>query len=234
VFVLGAFQGLLGWYMVKSGLVDDPRVSQYRLTAHLALAVLLYGYLFWSALHLLTIPVQQVTTAVAASLRRLTLFAAALVFVTMLSGGFVAGLKAGFSYNTFPTMGGQWIPAGIWSLEPGYRNLFENAATVQFSHRLLAMTTLLTTLVLWHRAIRKAIPRDLRIIYHTLAAAVVMQVFLGISTLLLGVPVALAASHQAGALVVLTIALATYQYLQLASADSGVTRLAVEMRHRTM
>jgi cytochrome c oxidase assembly protein subunit 15 len=208
MFLLGGLQGLLGWYMVKSGLVDDPHVSQYRLTAHLGLAVLIYAYMLYVALGLWL--GRRHTAAVPAGLRHFTTLLTGVVFITILSGGFVAGLKAGHAYNTFPLMNGQWIPAGIFSLSPLWRNLFENSATVQFDHRLLATLVFISVIVLWLAGRRAPLPATVTTGLHLVLATVILQVGLGISTLLLHVPVALAALHQAGALLVLTILLYTH------------------------
>ena len=134
---------------------------------------------------------------------------AGLVFITILSGGFVAGLKAGFAYNTFPLMDGHWIPEVIFMQEPLWRNFFENIATVQFQHRLLAMLVFLSVILLWLAARRAMLPAAVSTGLLLMLAAVVLQVSLGISTLLLHVPVPLAAIHQAGALLLLTIVLYT-------------------------
>jgi cytochrome c oxidase assembly protein subunit 15 len=205
LFVLGGLQGLLGWYMVKSGLVDDPHVSQYRLTAHLGLAVLIYAWMLHIALTLWygsrNIP------QVSAGLKRAVIAIMALVFVTILSGGFVAGLKAGHAYNTFPLMDGHWIPEVMFMLDPWWLNFFENIATVQFDHRLLAMTVILSVALLWLASLRHRLHGQLRAGLHVLMATVTLQVILGISTLLMHVPVPLAATHQAGALLVLTAVL---------------------------
>jgi cytochrome c oxidase assembly protein subunit 15 len=207
VFVLGGLQGLLGWYMVKSGLVDNPHVSQYRLTAHLMFAVILYGYIFWVALSLLVPQSSSAGQDGLRGLRRFTYFVAALVMVTMASGGFVAGLKAGLAYNTFPLMDGRWVPDGVLALQPWFLNLFENMATVQFDHRLLASFVLLSIMLLWMASRRLTLPKRLRYGLLALLLAGLLQVGLGISTLLLFVPVALAAAHQAGALLVFTVVL---------------------------
>ena len=124
-----------------------------------------------------------------------------------MSGGFVAGLKAGYVYNTFPLMGGRWIPEAMFLQDPLWRNFFENMATVQFDHRVLAMLTFAGAIVFWLVARRSIGTRQSRAGTHLLLAAGVLQVTLGISTLLLHVPVALAATHQAGALVLLTAVL---------------------------
>ena len=207
MFVLGGLQGLLGWYMVKSGLVDNPHVSQYRLTAHLGLAILIYAYMFYIALGLWFGGRPSGNTP--AGLRRASTLVAGLVFITILSGGFVAGLKAGFAYNTFPLMDGHWIPEVIFMQEPLWRNFFENIATVQFQHRLLAMLVSLSVILLWLAARRVTLPAAVTTGLLLMLAAVVLQLSLGISTLLLHVPVALAATHQAGALLLLTIVLYT-------------------------
>jgi cytochrome c oxidase assembly protein subunit 15 len=201
MFVLGGLQGVLGWYMVMSGLVDNPHVSQYRLTAHLALAVIIYAFMFQVALGLLFPQTEHSTPQY---LRTLAFVLTGLVFITILSGGFVAGLKAGFAYNTFPLMDGHWVPEVILMQEPAWRNFFENIATVQFNHRVLAMLSFSGIVALWLLSLRHSLPVPVRIGLHCLLAAAALQVTLGISTLLLHVPVPLAATHQGGALVLLT------------------------------
>jgi cytochrome c oxidase assembly protein subunit 15 len=204
-FVLGGLQGVLGWYMVKSGLVDNPHVSQYRLTAHLGLALVIYAYLLWLLFDLLFDP--GATRDNPPGLKTAARFLLGLVAVTIASGGFVAGLKAGYAYNTFPKMGDQWLPPAGWMLQPGWRNLFENIATVQFNHRVLAITTFSSILLFWLSALRRPLTPSARTVSHLLMLMVTIQAGLGISTLLLRVPVALAATHQAGALLVLTLTL---------------------------
>jgi cytochrome c oxidase assembly protein subunit 15 len=213
MFVLGGMQGVLGWYMVKSGLVDNPHVSQYRLTAHLSLALVIYAYMFWVALGLLP-GRRQTGSAASPGIRLSAALLGLLAFVTIMSGGFVAGLKAGFVYNTFPLMDGRWIPEAMFLQEPLWRNFFENMATVQFDHRLLATLTFLGVMAFWFIARRTISSPQTRLGMHLLLAAVVLQVALGISTLLLYVPVALAAAHQAGALLLLTALLFLNQRLQ--------------------
>ena len=199
IFVLGGLQGALGWYMVKSGLVDRVSVSQYRLTAHLGLALLIYAATLWTALDLLR------PTGSATRFSRAALAFSALVFVTILAGGFVAGLDAGMSYNTFPLMDGRFVPAGYLDETPWWANLFENVAAVQFNHRVLAMTTLVGALALAFAG-RASRAQGLALVTGGMA---LLQVALGISTLLLVVPIPLAAAHQAGAVALLTFALAT-------------------------
>jgi len=207
MFALGGLQGLLGWYMVKSGLVDNPHVSQYRLTAHLGFAFLIYGFILWVALDQLRPREAAAGAGGTSRLRRLSYGVAGLIVVTILSGGFVAGLRAGLIFNTFPLMNGKLIPDGILAMAPWWRNLFENVTTVQFDHRLLATLTFLAVVILWLSARGRALSPGLRAGFHVLLLLVVVQVTLGISTLLLHVPVPLAAAHQAGALALLTAVL---------------------------
>ena len=200
---LGLLQGWMGWYMVASGLVDIPRVSPYRLAAHLSLALIIYAVMFWMALGLLRPRTGPARGGGATGLRALLILTA----ITIFSGAFVAGLKAGMVYNTFPLMAGQWVPDGLLFLEPAWRNFFENPATVQFTHRVLALSTLALVAVLWVRALRQPLSRTQRWSFHLLGAAVILQVLLGIKTLLLYVPVGLGAAHQGGAVVLLSAVL---------------------------
>ncbi len=205
IFVLGALQGALGWFMVMSGLVDDPRVSQFRLTAHLGLAFLIFGAMLWTALSLLHGPR---AAAPAHPARKFAFCIAALVFVMVLTGGFVAGIRAGFAYNTFPLMHGRIVPPEILMLEPWWKNFFWNMATVQFDHRLLAWVLAFAVPLLWwtiHRA--DDAPRGTRAFAAALVIALGVQIALGIGTLLFVVPIPLAALHQAGAVVVFGLAL---------------------------
>ncbi len=206
MFVLGGLQGLLGWYMVKSGLVDNPHVSQYRLAAHLGLAILIYAFILWTALGILHRE-ESSHPRRRSRLASLTAMLAIAVFVTMMSGAFVAGLKAGFTYNTFPLMAGKLVPDGMWSVAPAYLNFFENVITVQFNHRVLAIATFLAIIAVWLVARRMNLSRPQRLWLHATGLAAVVQVALGILTLVLRVPIPLAALHQAGAMVLLTVLL---------------------------
>jgi cytochrome c oxidase assembly protein subunit 15 len=207
LFVLGGLQGLLGWYMVKSGLVNNPHVSQYRLTAHLMLALLIYGYMLWIAYGLITRHYEHMNVDRLKGLRKLTYLVLGLVVITLASGGFVAGLKAGLAYNTFPLMDGRWIPEGLFTLQPWFLNLFENMATVQFNHRALASALFLMIVVLWAVSLHYQLPRGVRMGMHLLLLVGIAQVSLGITTLVYQVPIPLAAAHQGGALVVFTVIL---------------------------
>jgi len=200
VFVLGAMQGAMGWYMVKSGLVDNPRVSHFRLTAHLGLALLIFVAEVWLALGLLMKDAPRVAKAAG-----LAAAVAALVFLQSLTGGFVAGLRAGLAYNTFPLMNGRWIPEEWLMLEPWTQNFLYNMATVQLVHRTLAWLLLALIAVLWWRLRGTPAQRAATALLH----AMVAQFVLGIATLVLRVPIPLAALHQAGAVLVLGCALWT-------------------------
>ncbi len=204
MFILGGMQGLLGWYMVKSGLIDVPHVSQYRLTAHLIAAFLIYAYMFWVAISLLFPAPQNASKHV---WYPRTLGLVVLASVTIVSGGFVAGLKAGKIYNTFPMMGDYWLPPGMMALEPFWRNFFDNMTTVQFDHRWLAVTTFVMIVIYWFTARKVDLPRRARPAVSALLHTAVLQVALGISTLLLAVPVILGAAHQAVALLLFTVGL---------------------------
>ena len=202
LFIVGGLQGALGWFMVQSGLVDRPAVSQYRLAAHLTLALLLYGYILWFAWGL-TMPRHR-EIAPRNHLRwSVALFA--LASLTVVAGAFVAGLDAGKIYNTFPTMGGYVFPPDYWQAELGLLNLFENRVTVQFNHRFLAFVTAGAVLVYWLVALNDPDPRPGQRFAATMAVLVVAaQFLLGVYTIVNGVPVWLGTMHQAGAVILLT------------------------------
>jgi cytochrome c oxidase assembly protein subunit 15 len=217
IFALGAAQGALGWYMVESGLADRIEVSQYRLTAHLALALVIYAATLWTALGLLHAP-----SGGASRWRRGAEIVLGLVSLTIVAGGFVAGLNAGLTYNTFPLMDGSFVPAGYAQLSPFIRNCFENIAAVQFDHRILAMTTVGSVMALFLAGSRAALPRPAKRALHALFAIVLLQFGLGISTLLLVVPIPLAATHQVGAVLLLTATIVLRHRLRAAPGlDAG-------------
>ena len=215
IFILGGLQGGIGWYMVQSGLVDQPDVSHYRLAMHLGLAVLIYAALFRAALGVLVPERIVVVGHRGRNLATGTYVAAFFVFATMLSGALVAGLDAGLIYNTFPLMDGRWIPEGLMDEQPWFINFGENVTMVQFLHRCLALVTTVLVVVACFRAIRsRAIDidpdqvgsADHRLAY-ALLVALTAQIGLGIATLIYLVPMPLAITHQAGAMVLLTICL---------------------------
>jgi len=212
MFALGGLQGLLGWYMVSSGF-DNPHVSQYRLTAHLMAAFLIYTYIFWVALGLLY-PRSESSLFEVGVLRRLMVGLVALMAVTIAAGGFVAGLKAGFAYNTFPLMDGHFIPEGYGMLEPFYLNFFENIAAVQFDHRLLAEAVLIFVVALWFYARRFELVGRAKLGFNLMLGMVAIQFALGVATLLMVVPVWLGVAHQGGSMVLFSTALFTLHALR--------------------
>ena len=211
IFLIGGLQGAMGWYMVQSGLVDDPRVSHLRLTAHLGIAFVIFAAMFWVALDLLlprrpSGPPDPPDPRIA-GLRRFADLLAALVFLMVLTGGLVAGIRAGYAYNTFPLMNGQMVPSEIFMLEPLYLNFFNNMATVQFDHRLLAWLLAVLVPWFWWRLLAADPGPQERFAAHLLFGTLTVQIALGIATLLLAVPIPLAAAHQAGAVLVFAAAL---------------------------
>ena len=211
IFVLGGLQGAMGWFLVQSGLVDDPRVSQVRLTAHLGLALVIFAAMAWVGMSLAwpqRAEWAERATPAQASARRMAMAFVLLVFAMMLTGGFVAGIRAGFAYNTFPLMNGHLVPPEIMMLAPWWKNFFWNMATVQFDHRLLAWVIAFAVPALWLKLrATDGLPGRARAGSHLLLALVAMQIALGIATLLLVVPLHLAAAHQAGAVLVFAAAL---------------------------
>lgn len=203
MFALGGLQAVIGKIMVASGQVDAPQVSHYRLTMHLSAAFLVFALMFWRAQSLL----HGLPGGAAHPWYRRTLTLTVLIAVTIVSGGFVAGLDAGLIYNTFPKMGAYWIPPGLMALEPGWRNFSDNLTTVQFDHRVLAITTFLLVVVYWLRARNASFPPRARTGAHALLVVAAVQVLLGILTVVMAVPTGLAVSHQANALLLLTAAL---------------------------
>lgn len=216
LFVLGGMQGGIGWFMVASGFeADRTTVSPYRLVIHLGMAFLLFAAILWTALDLLRgRPVVGAAGAATGKVRRQVLAAFWLAVLTMLAGGFVAGIRAGFTYNTFPLMDGRLVPAGYLDLDPIWRNLTANIAAVQFNHRLLATLTVLAmvgaTLAAWRRLPEGFARRAVLV----MAGAVAAQFALGIVTLLSVVPPALGTAHQALAVGVLAAGLCAWHALR--------------------
>ncbi|MGE0554136.1 MAG: COX15/CtaA family protein [Gemmatimonadales bacterium] len=211
--VLVGLQGALGWYMVASGLSDRTDVSQYRLTAHLTLALVIFMVAVWTAADLTA--GSRWRLDLGRSLRRHALAATAAVLLTAMAGGFVAGTNAGKVYNEFPLMAGRVVPAGYLSLSPWYRNLFDNVAAVQFNHRLLAVVLVLVVGAL---AVRLGRARGGWALAVVLGLVTVAQFMSGLWTLLASVPVPVAALHQGGAVVLLAATLLTVHRLSGAGA----------------
>lgn len=197
---LGGCQGFMGWYMVKSGLADRPDVSQYRLTAHLGLAVAIYAYIVWLTIGLFS-PSRHRTNEPAV----MTFAVIALVYVMILSGGFVAGTNAGLSFPTWPLMGDSFIPAALYS--QGLISAFEQVTTIHFNHRMLAYVTGAILIALATRGLLTSSDPRVRLASILMLVAVSLQIILGISTVLSHVHIPIAAGHQSGAVVLLTTVL---------------------------
>lgn len=197
-FVLGGLQGAMGWYMVKSGLVDKPDVSHYRLAAHLLLAFLIIGYISKLILEL-NEGVHKGT--------RNKMYYASIGLILLLTlqityGAFVAGLNAGIGYNTFPLMNGHFVPETFWDLSPYWHNFIENKASIQFVHRVIAWFVLLYITTYTFIFYKKS-TKIQKLSFKCLVGGVLVQFTLGVLTLLYFVPISLASLHQLGALVLL-------------------------------
>ncbi len=204
---LGALQGLIGWLMVKSGLVDRPNISQYWLALHLSLAFLIYGTLVWTIQELHREPGYGAAETGLSRRRRLAGCLLGLISVTVVSGAFVAGLDAGRYYNTFPLMNSSLIPANYGSVMPWWQNAFENVAAVQFHHRILAILSVFAALATWLATRATHLTGRTRHHARALAVMAVLQAGLGIATLLAYIPVWLGALHQTGAMILFTLAI---------------------------
>jgi cytochrome c oxidase assembly protein subunit 15 len=202
MLLLGGSQGLLGWYMVKSGLVDNPHVSQYRLTAHLGLAVFIYGFIVWTALDLLAPKLSQPK-----HLKRFSYTLSSLIFLMILSGGLVAGTRAGIPYPTWPLMGDSFIPPGLYSLTPFWLSAFEDMLTIQFNHRMFAYLIVVLVVTFAYKALKSDLDGPLKVAIYCFLILLVAQVTLGISTLIFYIPVPVAAAHQVCAVALLTASL---------------------------
>jgi cytochrome c oxidase assembly protein subunit 15 len=206
IFLLGAAQGVLGWWMVQSGLTGARvAVSQYRLAAHLGLAIILFGYVFWTALEILGPP--RTGVANAARLRPWAVALAALIYVQMLLGAFMAGLDAGLAFSSWPTYAGAWIPPGLYDLNPWWINHFENPALVHFQHRTVGYVV--AVMVAWlYIAMRRAhADRPARLAGIHVVLVTLVQVALGVFTVVTQVALPLAALHQICALALFGCAL---------------------------
>jgi len=213
LFVLGGLQGLMGWYMVQSGLVDVPHVSQYRLTAHLGLALIIFACMLWYALDFLR-GERRIQHASSTYLKATTVVII-VVFLMMLSGGFVAGTKAGFIMNTFPKMNGQWVPESWLAMTPLWRNFFENAVTIQFIHRCFAIVVLVSVGISFALSLKQ----HFKTANTWVVLILIGQICLGISALVMKVPLALGAAHQAGAVALFAAALFVAHRARKSSSD---------------
>ena len=215
--LLFAGQGLMGWLMVQSGLVDAPHVSHYRLTLHLLLAVALLAACLWLGFN------HAGATSSGAAATRVTRKLSTALLVTVCVqigiGGLVAGLKAGHVAATFPKMRGQWVPDGLWALSPWISNPLANALTVHFEHRWFAFVILILGLLLWRQARREQTPPSLPLCTSLLVTLCMGQIMLGIATIAWGVPVWAASLHQVAGLLLFSLALLIRHRLSPALPD---------------
>lgn len=215
MFVLGGLQGLLGWYMVKSGLETKPNVSQFRLAAHLITAILIYCYILWTAWSLLYPTPRNAWVPQVKRLRSLVRILTGIILLMIVSGAFVAGTHAGAIYKTFPDMGGYLIPPGLFALKPFLSNFVNNTTTIQFDHRIIAYTIVIFLSFTWYQSRHYTLTASARTAFNFMLLMMIIQITLGISTLLSvptipdrgGVVIWLASMHQGGALLLLTIVL---------------------------
>lgn len=205
MFVLGGLQGALGWYMVASGLTERVDVSQYRLAAHLGVAVLIFAYILWVALGLRVRAVQADRPGQGITLSAKCL--SVLIFFQIILGAFVAGIDAGLASDSWPLMNGSFVPEGLGTLQPWYENLFENPLTVQFDHRMVGYAVVIWAVL--HAAIvmRNSRPGMIPTTAGLIAAAALAQMGLGIWTVVAQVPLSAALMHQGGAILLFALAL---------------------------
>lgn len=207
--------------MVKSGLKKEivekkevPRVSSYRLAAHLGSALALYGLLANTAINILSKgSIKEKIVISAESMHLIKRFKshahglASMIFITALSGAFVAGLDAGLIYNEFPLMGGRIVPSDIWNTKLGWRNPFENPSCAQFNHRILAISTVTGISAMWYKSRKiSMLPKSIKLLSNALMLTVWAQGTLGVLTVINEVPIPLASAHQAGSVTLLTFA----------------------------
>ena len=211
-------QGLFGWYMVKSGLNDKPDVSHYRLSIHLTMAFIIYGYLLFLTFSIYDLKSNKKKIITKNKIFRvINLLLLCLILITVFSGGMVAGLDAGLVYNTFPLMGDTFIPFGMWDLSPRFINFLKNPVTVQFDHRILGITTFVLTVLIWFYTRINNLPLNIKNKANILLIIVIVQVSLGIATLISNVTIQFAIIHQSGALVLYTVLIWTLKSLPLVS-----------------
>ena len=201
MFCMGGFQGFLGWFMVKSGLSKEPHVSHYRLAIHLIFAFLTFGYIFWTFLDVFFKKETRIVDQ--PQIRKLGWILFPVVVLQIIYGAFVAGLRAGTVYNTFPKMGQEWIAEGVTAIEPLYENFINGMAGVQFIHRYIAYLVVALIIAIWWKAIRLPINSSQSLAARGLLLVVVLQFTLGVFTLLEAVPVSLGVMHQSGAFLLL-------------------------------
>ena len=198
---MGGFQGFLGWYMVKSGLVDMPNVSHFRLAAHLTTAFLTFAATLWVALDLIFAQKKAVNK----NFRNLIIFGYVMLLIQIIYGGFVAGLKAGLLHNHWPFMNeGKFIHESAYAIEPLYLNFIENPSGIQFFHRTFAYAVVIIIAVIWYRAKQMVLTKWQDKSISSLFVLVGVQFLLGVLTIMYGVPLWLGVAHQIGAFFLLS------------------------------
>ncbi len=230
ILVLTGAQGALGWIMVTSGLTERTDVSQYRLAAHLGLALVVYVIAVWTAADLLWKKESRGPPRLTLrGLRKYSGILTTLIFVTAIAGAFVAGIDGGMAYNSFPLMGGRFVPAGYFTLDPWWKNVFENVAAVQFNHRWIGVLTFTSIVAVWLKGRRHGVIGTAGKWLNVLPVVALAQVGLGIATLVLAVPIIIAALHQTGAVILLTVSLLLHHGLTRIEHESNQTsaRLSV-------
>ena len=203
-FFLGGLQGFMGWYMVKSGLVDRPDVSHFRLAAHFGLALIIIGYIFWIIFDQIELSSEDFIFY--PKLYKSILILLLILSVQIIYGAFVAGLDAGLAYNTFPKMGTQWVAEKVFSNIPIWKDFIENSATIQFTHRTLGWLVLILSIyifIIGKNVTNRVQKRSL----NYLSIMVLVQFVLGVMTLLMMVPISIASAHQGGAVILLILTL---------------------------
>lgn len=198
LLALGAFQGFLGWFMVKSGLQKEPHVSHYRLAAHLISAFTVFGFTFWYAMDLMY-PNQIEENNILKKLKRMANIVLGIVVLQIIYGAFVAGLKAGLFYNTFPRMGDSYLPETLFTFDPFLKNFVENPSGVQFIHRCIAYVVVLAIALLWDKSRKLELTTLQRKASNFMIIMVGVQFLLGVITILYAVPITMGVLHQAGA-----------------------------------
>lgn len=221
---LGGGQGLMGWLMVSSGLVDRPHVSHYRLAAHLTLAFAIFGCCLWFAVDLRNRPAMAIDSAARRFITRGLFILGPLLAIQIFWGALVAGLDAGVILNTFPLMNGSLLPPNGWHLSPAIQNLVDNPVTVQWFHRVLGTTLLIATIVFFVRVRRDTASEEARRLNMIFCGLIMLQFVLGVSTLLSHVQVALAAAHQFTALMIFGVWLFWMHRLRSAEAAESANR----------
>lgn len=211
LLTLGAAQGLMGWYMVQSGLIDVPHVSHYRLAAHLSLAFIIFGCCVWFALDLK--PKRAKREKAAPELRIWLRVFFLLLSAQIIWGAFVAGLNAGYIYNTFPKMNEFWFPPQLWMMEPAIINIFENMLTVQFIHRVLGIILVIAVIAMWLRSFQMKLSHSTQLWIFAIAVLLFIQFLLGVLTLIYSVPLWLGVIHQAAALILFGVVIGAIHHL---------------------